>query len=128
MKTNSSILKAASRKLGLSFLLAASAVVAFATLGDGKSNKDRPRKALLSNNRTTTAIKPGSFSLQTGYTFRGSQVISEESSTRYINLNAPVVTYQQGHQVYVLPARKKVTLNLNSQRTQVPSATVNISF
>ena len=127
MKTNSSIsLRAASRKLGLSLLLAAVAVVAFATLGDGKSNKDKPRKLLLSNKSSSN--KPGSFSLQTGYTFRGSQVISSEGTTRYINLNAPVVTYQQGHAVYVLPARKKVTLNLNSQKTQVPGASVNISF
>lgn len=126
MKTNSSILKAASRKLGLSFLLAASAVVAFATLGDGKSNKEKPRKLLLTTKSTN--LKPGTFSLQTGYSFRGSQVISEETTTRSINLTAPVVTYQQGHAVYVLPARKKVTLNLNSQRNQVPGAGVNINF
>ncbi|MGN6292054.1 MAG: hypothetical protein ACTHMV_04855 [Chitinophagaceae bacterium] len=125
MKTNSSILKAASRKLGLSFLLAATAAVAFATLGDGKINKDKPRKLLLNNK--VSSIKPGSFSLQTGYTFRGSQVINEEE-TKYINLNSTVVTYQQGHTVYTLPARKKVTLNLNSQKNQVPSATVNINF
>jgi hypothetical protein len=125
LKTNSSILKAASRKLGLSFLLAATAAVAFATLGDGKANKEKPRKLLL--NSKTSTIKPGSFSLQTGYTFRGSQVINAED-TKYINLNSTVVTYQQGHTVYTLPARKKVTLNLNSQRNQVPSASVNISF
>ncbi len=125
MKTNSSILKAASRKLGLSLLLAAIAAVAFATLGDGKINKDKPRKLLLNNK--ASSIKPGSFSLQTGYTFRGSQVINEEE-TKYINLNSTVVTYQQGHTVYTLPVRKKVTLNLNSQKNQVPSATVNINF
>ncbi|MBN8878252.1 MAG: hypothetical protein E6Q24_07565 [Chitinophagaceae bacterium] len=125
MKTNSSILKAASRKLGLSLLLAATAAVAFATLGDGKINKDKPRKLLLNNK--ASSIKPGSFSLQTGYTFRGSQVINEEE-TKYINLNSTVVTYQQGHTVYTLPVRKKVTLNLNSQKNQVPSATVNINF
>jgi hypothetical protein len=125
LKTNSSILKAASRKLGLSLLLAATAAVAFATLGDGKINKDKPRKLLLNNK--ASSIKPGSFSLQTGYTFRGSQVINEEE-TKYINLNSTVVTYQQGHTVYTLPVRKKVTLNLNSQKNQVPSATVNINF
>ena len=125
MKTNSSILKAASRKLGLSFLMAATAAVAFATLGDGKANKEKPRKLLL--NSKTSTIKPGSFSLQTGYTFRGSQVINAED-TKYINLNTTVVTYQQGHTVYSLPARKKVTVNLNSQKNQVPSASVNISF
>ncbi|MBO9659055.1 MAG: hypothetical protein J7527_09540 [Chitinophagaceae bacterium] len=126
MKTNSSILKAASRKLGLSFILAASAVVAFATLGDGKSSKEKPRKLLLPNK--ASSLKPGSFSLHTGYSFRGSQVINAESSTQYINLNTPLVTYQQGQAVYMIPARKKVTVNLNTQRTQVPSATVNINF
>ncbi len=125
MKTNSSILRAASKKLGLSFLLAAIAFVAFATLGDGKSNKDKPRKLLLNNK--TSSIKPGSFSLQTGYTFRGSQVINAEEN-KYINLNNTIVTYQQGHTVYTLPAKKKITLNLNSQKNQVPSATVNIHF
>ncbi len=126
MKTNSSILKAASRKLGLSFLLAVSAVVAFATLGDGKSSKEKPRKLLLSNK--ASSLKPGSFSLQTGYTFRGSQVISSEGTTQYININQPIVTYQQGHPVYSMPARKKVTLNLNTQRSQGQGATVNINF
>ena len=126
MRTKSYILKAASRKLGLSVVLAACAAVAFATLGDGKSNKEKSRKLLLTNRVST--VKPGSFSLQTGYSFRGSQVISAETTTRYINLNSPVVTYQQGHAVYVLPARKKVTLNLNAQRNQVPGAGVNISF
>ncbi|MCG2614988.1 hypothetical protein LZZ85_11875 [Terrimonas sp. NA20] len=126
MKTNSSILKAASRKLGLSFLLAASAVVAFATLGDGKSSKEKPRKLLLGNK--ASSLKPGSFSLQTGYTFRGSQVISSEGTTQYINITTPVVTYQQGHAVYSMPARKKVTLNLNTQRSQGQGATVNINF
>jgi hypothetical protein len=125
LKTNSSILKAASKKLGLSFLLAATAAVAFATLGDGKANKEKPRKLLLNSKSST--IKPGSFSLQTGYTFRGSQVINADD-TKYINLNSTVVTYQQGHTVYSLPARKKVTLNLNSQKNQVPSASVSISF
>jgi hypothetical protein len=126
LKTNSSILKAASRKLGLSFLLAASAVVAFATLGDGKSSKEKPRKLLFPSK--ASSLKPGSFSLHTGYTFRGSQVINAEGSTQYININSPVVTYQQGQAVYMVPARKKVTVNLNTQRTQVPSATVNINF
>ena len=125
MKTNSSILKATSRKLGLSMLLAATAAVAFATLGDGKVNKDKPRKLLL--NSKTSTVKPGSFTLQTGYTFRGSQVINGDE-TKYLNLNSTVVTYQQGHTSYTLPARKKVSLNLNSQKNQVPSATVNIRF
>lgn len=110
------------RKIGLSSLLAVSAFVAFATLGDGKSKKITPRKSLLTNK---VDITPGTFSLQSGYSFRGSQVMTQE--TRYINLNT-VITYQQGHTTYTMPIKKKVTLNLNSEKTQTPGATVKVSF
>ena len=111
------------RKLGLSFLLAVSAFVAFATLGDGKTKKETPRKSLLTNK---VSLKPGTFSLQSGYSFRGSQVINSQDA-RYINLNT-VITYQQGHTTYSLPMKKRVSLNLNTQKNQVPGASVNISF
>ena len=87
--------------------MAASAFVAFATLGDGKLNREKPGKSLLSNR---TNLKPGSFSLQSGYVFRGSQVINSQES-RYVNLNSTVMTYQQGHTTYVLPIKKKVAMN-----------------
>lgn len=110
------------RKIGLSSLLAVSAFVAFATLGDGKSKKVTPRKSLLTNK---IDIAPGTFSLQSGYSFRGSQVMTQE--TRYINLNT-VITYQQGHTTYTMPIKKKVTLNLNSEKTQTAGATVKVNF
>ncbi len=93
------------RKVILSFALATVTAVAFATLGKPGLNKERPRKSLLSVKQAT---RPGTFSLQSGYSFRGSQVISDEN--RYISVNT-VMTYQQGNITYNLPMRKKVALN-----------------
>jgi hypothetical protein len=81
-------------------------VAAFATLGEGKKGGSDKARKLLS---TRTSIKPRSFSLRSGYNFRGNQVINYESN-RYINLNT-TVTYQQGHISYTIPVRKKVILN-----------------
>ncbi len=80
---------------------------AFATLGDGKSNHTRPaKKSLLS---TKTSLKPGAFSLRSGYNFRGNQVINTEENG-YINLNT-MATYQNGHTSYIVPLKKKIILN-----------------
>lgn len=107
LKTEYTISKAAlGKKLGLSVLLAALGFAAFATLGDGKSKKDNPRKSLLTNKME---MKPGRFSLQSGYSFRGSQVINP-TETRYINLNT-MASYQQGPTTYILPLKKKIALN-----------------
>lgn len=76
---------------------------AFATLGDGAGKKNSNK--LLTGK---TSIKSRSFSLRSGYNFRGSQVINQEN--RYVNLNT-VVTYQQGHTTYTVPLKKKVVLN-----------------
>jgi hypothetical protein len=81
------------------------AVGAFATLGDGKANKSKPRKLLSKK----TAYTPGSFSLRSGYSYRGQQVIRPEENS-FIDLNT-VVTYQQGHTTYTIPLKKKVVLN-----------------
>ena len=94
------------RKLTVILLLALSAATAFATLGDGKSGTIKPKKSLLSGK---TIGSTGNFSLKSGYTFRGSQVINMQSE-RYINFNT-VVTYQKGHTTYILPLKKKVMLD-----------------
>ena len=123
MKTNSNILRTAIRKLSLSLLLAASAAVAFATLGDGKVKKEAPRKSLLSGK---VSLKPGAFTLQSGYSFRGSEVINSQD-VKYINLNT-AISFQQGHTTFSMPMKKKVSVNLNTQKNQLPSATVAIKF
>ena len=107
MKVNSSILKMLCRKSAMVLLLAVTAVGAFATLGDGKARNTNPgKKSLLS---IKTSRKSGSFSLQPGYSFRGSQVINTEDK-KYINLNT-TITYQSGHTSYIVPLKKKVILN-----------------
>jgi hypothetical protein len=92
------------RKLTVILLLAVSGAGAFATLGDGKKKSGSP-KNLLTSDRTTT--KPGFFSLRSGYTYRGSEIINSQSERKYINLNT-VVTSQKGNITYIVPLKKKV--------------------
>jgi hypothetical protein len=98
----STILKVFGRKAATIILVAGSAASAFAVLGDGK-NKNPKNRSLLSNQ--TISAAPGKFSLKSGYSFRGSQVISSEK--KYINLNT-VVTYQKGKTTYFVPFKKKI--------------------
>ena len=107
MKINSSILIAYSRKFALLLLLGVTDSVAFATLGDGKAKNTNPGKRSLLSSKTT--LKPGSFSLKSGYSFRGNQVITMQEN-KYISLNTPV-TYQTGHTSYIVPFKKRVVLN-----------------
>jgi hypothetical protein len=107
VKTNSYILKMFSRKLALVLLLAVTAIGAFATLGEGRAkNLKQGKKSLLS---AKTTVKPGSFSLSSGYNFRGSQVMSTQEN-KSISLNTPV-TYQTGHTSYIVPLKKRLVLN-----------------
>jgi len=86
--------------------LAAITCGAFATLGDGKSKNGKSSRPLLS---VKTSVNPGFFSLQSGYRFRGNQVINTQEE-KYINLNT-FVTYHQGRTTYIMPLKKKVILN-----------------
>jgi hypothetical protein len=104
--TKFTIWKIIGRKLSVILLVAVSAVASFATLGDGKTKSDSPKKSLLSS-RTT---KPGSFSLRSGYTYRGTQIINPQTQKKYISLNT-TVTYQKGNTTYIVPLKKKVILN-----------------
>lgn len=78
---------------------------AFATLGDGKAKNTNPaKKSLLS---VKTSNKPGSFTLRSGYNFRGNQIMSNTQNSGYINLNTKV-SYQSGHTTFIVPVQKKV--------------------
>lgn len=81
-------------------------VGAFATLGEGNSKDKSSNKLTLSGKGKYT---PGTFSLRSGYTFRGNQVIDLKEN-KYINLNT-VISYQQGNTTYTMPLKKKVILN-----------------
>jgi hypothetical protein len=105
LKTNNTILvKVLGRKLAIVGLIAISAAASFATLGDGRIKKDKPSKSLLTNKTQTN-----SFTLRSGYTFRGNEVINTQTP-RYINLNT-TLTYQRGNTTYVLPLKKKVLID-----------------
>ena len=93
------------RKLVVLLLLVVSVIGAFATLGDGKIKKDLPKRALLSNKKTN----PGFFSLKSGYSYRGNQIINNEVETKYVRLNT-TVTMQKGNTTYIIPLKKKVIL------------------
>ena len=113
LKTNNTILRIIGRKLGVLTLLAISAV-AFATLGDGKSKPTtKTSKSILTNK---SQAKSNSFSLRSGYNFRGSHVLSTKEQT-YINFTT-TLSLQKGHTTYVLPMKKKgldkVTFNPNA--------------
>lgn len=101
------ILKVLGRNLAVLLLISVSAA-AFATLGDGKRKSDLPKSSLLSS-RTT---KPGTFSLRSGYTYRGTQIISTQPQKKHISLKLNnTVTYQKGNTTYIVPLKKKVVLS-----------------
>jgi hypothetical protein len=93
-------------KLAVLLLIAVSAVASFATLGEGNKKSGRSVSSLLSSKTT----KPGIFSLKSGYTYRGNQVINSQVSKKYISLNT-TVTYQKGNTTYIVPLKKKVALS-----------------
>jgi hypothetical protein len=103
MSINQSTILKIARRASVIFLLAVSAVSAFAVLGDkGRNSKNR---SSLSNQNFS--ISPGNFSLKSNYNFRGSQIINPAKSEEYINLNT-VLTYQKGNATYIVPLKKKI--------------------
>ena len=96
------------RKLVTALLVTAS-VASFATLGEGGGGKKQTqRKSLLSTKSYNYNFK--TFSLKSGYQYRGSTPIHLPEEDKYIMLNT-VVTYQKGNSTYILPMKKKVLLD-----------------
>lgn len=96
------------RKLVMLFLLALSAAGAFATLGDGRKKASTTSKKAFLSGRTIPNNRY--FSLKSGYTFRGNQVINSNTDKKYINLNT-MVSVHKGNTTYVLPLRKKALVD-----------------
>ena len=86
------------RKLVTLFLIGLS-VVAFASLGDGKT---KGKKSSLLNSKPT--ITPGKFTLKSGYQYRGSQIINQQTQNNTFTRNS-LVTYQKGNMTYILPVK-----------------------
>ena len=86
------------RKLVTLFLIGLS-VAAFASLGDGKT---KGKKSSLLNSKPT--ITPGRFTLKSGYQYRGSQIINQQTQNNTFTRNS-LVTYQKGNMTYILPVK-----------------------
>ena len=95
-------------KTTLAVVFIFSAIGSFAMLGDGKGKKSPAEKGLLTTQNFT--FKKGSFSLKSGYNYRGSQIINPDNRSNYINLNT-VVTYDKGNSTIIIPLKKKVYIN-----------------
>jgi hypothetical protein len=96
------------RKLAIVLLVLVSAAGAFATLGDGrKKTSSKPTNTILSGR---TAINTNQFSLKSGYSFKGSQVLNSSADKKYFNLNT-VVTLQRGNTTYTIPLKKKAVFD-----------------
>ena len=97
-----------SKKKIITALLIGGSLAAFATLGDGEGKK-------VSYSRSLLTYKPvynyKSFTLKSGYNYRGTNIFSAKSSQEnYIILNK-VITYQKGNTTYILPLKRKVLLD-----------------
>lgn len=101
-------LRLVNRKVITLTLLSFLAAGAFATLGDGSSNKKSKAVNILSDR--SIIVKHNGFSLKSGYNYRGNNVINPVRQDVYINLNT-VATYQKGNRTYILPIKSKVLLN-----------------
>ena len=94
------------RKFATAALITAS-VAAFATLGDG-GKKSTSAKSLLS--LRSNSLNYRSFSLKSGYNFRGMSVIGTSRQDQYLTLNT-VITYEKGNATYILPLKRKLLLD-----------------
>jgi hypothetical protein len=108
-KLNFNKMQNTGKKLAGLLLVACTTMGAFATLGDGKKKTENTKKDFLSGKTFT----PGTFSLKSGYTYRGNLVINTNNTTnttQYVRLNT-VVTLQKGNITYTVPLRKNVMLD-----------------
>jgi hypothetical protein len=96
------------RKLVTTLFIGVS-LAAFATLGEGgKKSVSARGKNFLSARSGVYNYK--SFSLKSGYNYRGNAFLNTESKEKVVMLNT-VMTYQKGNATYMLPLKKKLLLN-----------------
>jgi len=95
------------RKLVTALFIGAS-LAAFATLGDGGTKSS----VLKGKNLLTLPAAPvnyKTFSLKSGYSFRGNSFLNTDTKGKVVMLNT-VMTYQKGNATYILPLKKKLLL------------------
>src|SRR5688500_10895292 len=109
MNLNASISKCLIKRKLVTALFITMSVGAFATLGDGKQKGGggTQSKALLSR---PSHYNYKTFSLKSGYNYRGSMLFQTAKEEKFIMLNT-VITYQKGNATYILPMKKKVLMD-----------------
>lgn len=107
----------------LAILLTLSVVYSYATLGELGRRVNGGDRPLLTTKNT---VKVRSFSLKSGYNFRGTQVIRGAQEENTIQLNT-TFTYRMGGTTYSAPVHRKVAVNLTSQN-KLSSATLKINL
>lgn len=88
-------------------LMLVASIGAYATLGEGKAAKTSilpGGKPLLSGK---TSLKPGVFTLKSGYNFRGSEVINTTTEKKVIRINTTVAV-QKGNTTFYVPIKKNI--------------------
>lgn len=108
MNFSAAIIKPLIKRKLVTALFIGVSVAAFATLGDGgKKSSSVKSKNLLSSRSATLNYK--TFSLKSGYNYRGNSFLNTEAKDKFIMLNT-VMTYQKGNATYILPLKKKLLM------------------
>jgi len=106
------------RKLVTALFIGASSIAAFATLGDGGMKapplKDKNLLAL-----PMAPVNYKTFSLKSGYSFRGNTFLNSDPKEKVVMLNT-VMTYQKGNATYIVPLKKKLLLGKVSLQPTAP--------
>ncbi|HWJ25083.1 MAG TPA: hypothetical protein VNS32_00990 [Flavisolibacter sp.] len=82
-------------------MLVSASIAAFASLGDGGKRDAK---------NTGLSLSSKSFTLRSGYNYRGNLIFTKPVSNKFIMLNAEI-TYQKGNSTYIMPLKKKVFLD-----------------
>ena len=109
MTTIAPFIKKICKKKMITLVFIAASIAAFATLGDGGYSKKSSAsgKSLLSY-KSPASFK--GFSLNSGYNYRGNNVLSNHPEKKFVMLNT-TVTYQKGNTTYILPIKRKLFLD-----------------
>lgn len=114
-------LKLAGRKIAVIALFTVTAVASFATLGDGRGRANRNGNVAI----TRSHYKPGTITLRSNYTYRGSTILNTNSlaaEKKVIRLNTTVTVQKDGTSI-VVPLKKnvvvsRISIGINNRITQ----------
>ena len=79
---------------------------AYATIGVGKKKSAVSASKILSSRK---AIKPGTFTLRSGYNFRGNTILNQNPEQITVQLNT-TVSVQKGNTTLSVPLKKNVLI------------------